>query len=245
MNSIPVSHINVSYPTDPISEVLSPDSGKTLRLFSIRLSNNSGGTSNLGVIRSLASAGIKVFTYDGVTAVDVTSSIIAGTAINFCTSSAGTGLLLQASKKIGYVGINCSTSGTGSPTYAITYFNGSSFVSNSAVFSAFPSPITSGNRYMVIGAGSSWEVGSNIAGLDADKYTLRIAVTSSSNSPQINSIVLGEVIDLAYTVPNLSSFECNFSQDYPLHLDALEGIIPYFSDSDSLNMVTAYYSQDN
>lgn len=245
MNSIPVSHKNAAYITDPIAEFLSPESGKTLRLFSIRLSNNSGAASNLGVIRSLASAGIKVFTYDNVTATDVTSSIVSGTPINFCTTTSGSGLLLQANKPFSFISVNCSTAGTGSPVVTFQYYNGSTFVANGSIFKNFTAPIDSGNDFALVGANSAWVPGSSIAGLDSSKYSLRISVASSGNSPQINSIVLGQLVDMAYTVPNLASFECNFSQDYPLHLDAGEGIIPYFSDIDNLNMVTAYYSQDN
>jgi hypothetical protein len=244
-HSIPIQTAHVGFGASNGTAVISPLINKQIKLFSISLVNRSGSPSDIAVLKGIAVSQFKVFTYSGSSASDVTSTIQGGSNINVCTTSSGSGLIIQSTKKFGFIALNINTAQTGSPTIAYQFWNGSAFASATGI--SVPTSFGSGNNVIYLTQDYLMGVGANSfdSSLDSSMYTIRISVASSGNTPTANSIVVGSTVDFMPQIPNNSSFTSSFSEDYPLTLDGNEKLIPYFSSVNSNNLVSLFYAQDN
>jgi hypothetical protein len=241
---IPVIPLHTSYGDQAKTIVLAPLPSKQIRIFQLKLINRSGNLCDTGILISLAPNQTKQFYYDGAIAHDISSSVQNNTAAQIFDTTAGTAIVVQAKKKFNMIGIVVSTAATGSPSFTPKYFNGSSFVDIPDVMNV---PIfgSIGYALLVFSSPIDWVQGGGLTGIDSLLYTIKILGASVGNQPQATSIKVASMVDFSPGVNINSGMENDWSIDYPLHLEANEGLIPYFSVASPLNLVTAFYSQDN
>ena len=245
-HSIPIKEMQVGFGSVNGTPVLTPLISKQIKVYSMSLVNRSGSTSDLAILKGISTDAYKVFTYDGTSvATEVTSTIQAGSNINICSTTSGSGLVVQSIKRFGFISFNVNTAGTGSPTISVSYWNGSAFVACSSINVA--TSFASGNCVIYVNQNYLMSVGANSfnASLDPNMYALRISVSSSTNSPTANSISVARTCEFAPNVVKDTAFNSSYSQDYPLTLNANESVIPYFSNVSDANMVSMFYAQDN
>lgn len=242
-HSIPIENLCESYNQKAQSLLLSPVVGKQIKLFQIKLLNRSGDFCSIGIFRKLADAGRSVYYYNGTTATNITSRINAGTASQINDTTVGTSLVVQAKRKFGLVGIVVSTASTGSPTFTANYFNGTAFIPLPDIIETVSFGAT-GYTLLVFSAPLDWVPG-GLAGTDQTLYTVKIDTATAGSAAQATSVQVASMLDFAPFVNTNSGLEQSWSVDYPIHLEANEGLLPYFSNPSDKNLVTAFYSQDN
>lgn len=104
-----IEHDHVQYGENGKTAVLSPSSGKSLRIYSAHLHNRSGASADLALARKFPSS-----------IVDVTAT---GTG----------GFLVQCPQKFGMIGLTLTTAATGGTTYTLEYYNGSGYTALTAI----------------------------------------------------------------------------------------------------------------
>lgn len=238
MNAKAIKELNVGV-SNKLEQVLAPTAGKQIRVFSGRLLNGSGSTISSGLFVNMANETRSVYELLSGTYTDVTSTINAGSQITLCTTSANSGIVVQAPKKFHALKIS-SNAQTGSPTLSFQYYNGSSFVTVPSINESFTS-YANGTNLFVFSAPNDWAVGGGGA-LDSDMYSIRIISTSSTNAPVSTSITAYYCVDFQYNIADNAALSVNFSENYPHHLQANEGVSSYFSVAGADNRVTAFYT---
>ena len=154
------------------------------------------------------------------------------------------GLLVQHTKKFNVVCFSIPTDETGAPVYTFSYYNGSAYaaVTNIKAVAAFIKPA---GTYLVFafGAPLNWAKGTTagVGGTDG-MYSLKItATTAPATAPQIDGLVLGELIAFREAVADNGYLEVT-CHDRPLVLDAKESLMPFFATANANNMVEVLYS---
>lgn len=243
-HSIPVEHLHTSYGEKGQSMVLSPLASKQIRIYQVKLLNRSNNLCDVGILRKLADEQRKIFYYDGAVVSEITSAINASTPSIVFDVAANTALIVQARRKFNLIGIIVSTVETGTPVYEGQYFNGTAFVPLPDIIQTI-NLVNLGYSLLVFSSPLDQEVGGE-PGTDQSLYTIKIvATTAPTNAPEITSVQVASMIDFSPGVNINSGMEDSWSVDYPFHLEANEGLIPFFSNPSDLNLVTAFYSQDN
>jgi len=224
--------------------VLSPLASKQIRIYQVKLLNRSNDLCDIGILRKLADEQRKVFYFDGAIPTEITSEMNSNISSQVFDTAANTALIVQARRKFNLIGIIVSTAQTGTPVFEAQYFNGTSFVALPDVIQTIDLANT-GYALLVFSSPLDQEVGGE-PGTDQSLYTIKIvATTAPTNAPEITSVQVASMIDFSPGVNINSGMEDSWSVDYPFHLEANEGLIPFFSNPSDLNLVTAFYSQDN
>lgn len=241
--SHPITPMHRGYEQNCNASLISPNAGKQLKVFDIRLLNRSGLISDIGFMKKLAASALQFFSLIGGVATDISAAIAKGTATGIFTVTGGDGFMVQSPKIFNMVGVTMSTAQTGSPVITINYWNGSAFTAVPNVI-VVPNYTATGYVYLLFNAPRDWVPGGNISGLNSTKYTIEVTAASSTVG-QANAIQVASLLDFSSNIPSDNGFERSYSIDYPLYLDANEGIIPYFSSASAKNMVTIAYSQED
>lgn len=244
-HSIPINELHVGFGSQTGTALLSPLNNKQIKVYSMSMINRSGATCDIAILKSISSNKFKVFSYDGATVSEITTAIQGGTPSTICTTTSGSGLIIQSSKRFGFVSLGVSTAGTGSPTITLKYWNGSAFVSASSLYSQVDFSGSNAVFYINQDFNMKTDPTSFNSGLDNNMYAIQILVSGSTNSPQANSIVVGSTCEFSPQVSKNGTFSSSYDENYPLFLDGDEKIIPYFSVVSPNNMISCFYAQDN
>lgn len=238
----PIQHINTGYSTKSNVPVVVPTAGNQLRLYSIRLDNESGSTIACGFLKTGSNADRQYFTYNGTVLTEVTTALSEGTAESVFAGN-GTGFAIQATQQFQSVLFVIATGSTGG-TFTIKYWNGTSF-SNVLQQIDVPTNFATGQEMVLFSAGADWVPGGNLAGLNQNKYTILFSATGQSGSTTATSAIAGQMIQYAPAVATGTAFEAAFDINYPLQFMGLENLVPYFGTASANNKVIAFYSQES
>lgn len=228
-----------SYPESALSSVVIPPQGKTVELYSIRMTNRPGAgiTCPVGLFQKMSPGNFKVFSYDGTTATEVTDF----SSLNVFDTTNGNGIIFQSDDKFGMMGLNVTAAETGAPVYDYQYFDGASFQTLTTMVS--PASYGSGENHVIFASPLDWVIGSPaIVGLDPDKYTvLFTSSTAPATAVTVDSVILAKLIDFQFALGHNSGFQVSFDPQDPLRFEAAEGVLPYFGVASANNIVSLTY----
>jgi hypothetical protein len=248
----------VGYTVKATTDVVSAISGKQLILREMAV-NNRAATSNI--------CGVKISVPDGMWKagfmdlsatpdyIDRTTLAQSGTTDAFTLFGTGAdddGFVVQCKEKFNLITLQVTTAEVGSPVYAATYWNGTSWAALTTI--EIPAAFTAAEHCIAFAIPTNWAVNSGAAisqvttgnGLDADYYTIKIlATTSPATAPLASRIYVGKVLDFVEALADNNMFDV-----YPpglggLELHGGEGISPYFKTAHADNTVSIKYSIRN
>ena len=230
--------------------IVSPGTGNQLEVFETKLLNRSGATLNMGICVKMANADWKLYritaasTPDGT---DITSTVQAGTTASIISTTNNDGYLVTSARPFNVIGMNIVQAETGAPTYVYSYYNGSSM----STFTPTDTIVytSTGNVTMTMFPSIDWVVGTSSGILDSaitPAYSMRLLATAApSQAVTINSMWVGYALAYGDTVAD------NAALTYPavhsannnavLTLQGQEGIMPFFSTANALNMASVLY----
>jgi hypothetical protein len=225
---------NVMSLTSPLGAA----SNQQLEVCGARLYNASGAPNGLGIMHSINSAQFKIYTLQ-VADTEVTSTLLAESAVSAFTTTNNQGVLFQAKDKFQAVAFNISQAQTGSPVYTYEYHNGSDWAAltliNTPVYSA------TGIQALVFQTPLDWAVGCGSEGGDSSLYSVRaLATTAPSQAVQINKIAICKLLDYQGEVSDKGALEIDFEES-PVLLQVGESIIPFFSYASPDNRIDISY----
>lgn len=198
---------------------------------------NSAGsppTADVGVVRLLSKNNIQVFNYSSGTT--YTSLAVpngsASTVISNATN--GNGFVVQAKRQFGMVGLNISQ--TDAATITASYWNGASW-SALTVIAALSASSAAETRLIFLPPLDWAQGGDGI--LQSNLYAVRIVTaTKPTANIQANDLWVGSWIEFYRNLAAGQGVAVRFQDDYPLLLEADEGIMPYFATSTTDNGMT-------
>lgn len=236
-----------SYPQQSKAALLSPASGKVLQLYAAHLTNRSGGLADLALLKKFGSAAWELGTVSDASTPDLsdqTASIQSGGTVDVFTTTNNDGFIVQSLKPFNMIGLTISQAQTGSPVYAIEYYNGTSFTD--APMLATPDLTSTGDKVYLFAPPSDWAVGGSAGvGVDASMYAIRIrATTAGGQAVQATAAWVAEIMMYQDDVASNGSLGISFPYEFPERLEANEEIIPYFSVASTDNLVTVRYFQE-
>lgn len=241
----PLQILTLGYSTQSTSAALSPGTGKQIHLYQAKVHNRSGGAIDLGLFKRLATAAWKFFTVvaaDTPDATDATTAIQAGSSTALSTLVDNSGFLIQAKQRFNLIGLVVGTAESGgSPVYALSYYNGSTYATVASVASI---AFSSGTKAIVFFPPVDWVVGTTAAvGGDSDKYSIQCIATTaaSSTAPAATSLWVGQCLDFTEGVADNGSLSTLMPAGTPLMLEGNEGIQPYFGTANAINVVNLIY----
>lgn len=231
-----------------------PEKGKTaclsettsqIALLNARAYNNTGGAISVGIVRKIAAGAaahpqfrVWSFVAAGSVYTDVTALVAAGT--NIFTATDNDGFLIQSTHPFGLVGMTVSTAGAGG-TFTYKYSSSATAFTTLTKIDSFDCTGT-GDTYCAFRPPTAWALAGN-AGLDQTMYTVQvIATTAPGGVVAINSLWVGEFLELVSGVADKSGIEVSFPDSKPFLLQAGEGVMPYFSTANAANAFGAYYA---
>lgn len=238
MNRQNLSSVRGAYPYQSLEPFLTAPTAKQLLVHSLVAVNGSAAASGVGLGHSVNGNGWKVFSLQA-SDTEVTADIQAGTAITIFPTTNNYGVLFQAKEKFGMVTFNISQAETGSPMYAYTYWNGSSYASltlrNEPVYSA------TGQQTILFDPPSDWVTGDGSEGGDNELYSIRVlATTAPSQAVQIDELAICKLLAYREEVPSKASVLIDLDVR-KLLLQQGESVIPFFQFPSSLNTLEASY----
>ncbi len=242
MKAKPILHLNTGYPSNGFDAVIDAQQGSQVQVYSARLINESGSASDLALLQALAEDAVTIYTYDGSAATDVTSTISGG--VDLFTSTAGSGLIIETSKKIESFLVNVSGAQSGAQTFGVEYSDGGALQSALQV-SYIPTTFAAGEQAVLFSHGLDYAQGCGITGTDPDKYQIVLTCVEGGESAQIDALKAAIAVQYSPAVSNNSSLEAAFSEQYPLMLEAGESIVPFFEVDSPNNKVIAFYQFQN
>jgi hypothetical protein len=242
MKAKPILHLNTGYSSNGFDAVIDAQQGSQVQVYSARLINESGSSSDLALLQALAEDAVTIYTYDGATATDVTDSLSAG--VDLFTSTAGSGIIIETAKKIESFLVNVSTAQSGAQTFTVEYSDGGALQSALQV-SYIPTTFSAGQHAVLFSHGLDYAPGCGITGTDNGKYQIVLACVEGGESAQIDALKAAISVQYSPAVANNSSLEAAFSEQYPLMLEAGESIVPFFESESANNKVIAFYQFQN
>ena len=221
----------LGYASTDAANVLTAPSSVQLELLTYGLINASALMQNLGLGISFSSSSSSIF------------SLVSGALANFSntlfTTSANDGFIIQSSSPCDLLALKISQAQAGSPIYEYSYWNGSSWT----VFvpQVVPSSYAVGMQHILFPPSYLWVKGGNYAGLDSNKFSLRVrATTAPSQAVQVSAYKICKLITYRESVEAAQSVEANFMDSQYL-LEQGEGLYPYFSIPSINNAVELVY----
>lgn len=234
-----IQRLNTGYAQKSGVPVISPEYGTSIRVYSIRLLNQSGSAAGLGVMVSTANASRNYFTYDGSAIVDQTEALDDQESVNVFDTD-GTGFLLQDETMFQAVLFTIDSGSTGG-TFDVNYWNGSSFSPALQIVDA-PTNFSTGQQFVIFSPGPDWVKGGP-AGTDQNKFSILFSATGQSGPTTATAINPCDMIVYQPNVPADSAFESSFDSSYPLTCGGEERIYPYFGVASPNNKVFSFFSQ--
>jgi len=247
MRAKPIQHLNTGYTGTGYNPVIGSQQGSQIQLYSMRLINESGSAGDLAVLQTLADDAVNVYTFNGTAVTDVTNTILAGSNISLFTATAGSGIVIEAAKKIQAFIVNVSVNQSGANTFAIQYSNGSGFTN---VLQTMNVPTTfngapTGRFVVFFSPGNDFAPGCGLAGTDSSQYQIKFNAVSAGTTCSINALKAAISVQYSPSVANNSALEVVFSEQYPYMLEGGESIVPFFEVSSNNNKVIAFYQYQN
>jgi hypothetical protein len=236
-----LSWVKGAYPNQSLNSFLSANTSRQLLVHSASAYNGSAAAGGVGIGHSMNSNLWKVFSL-GVADTEVTSSIQSGTAITLFSTTNGEGVLFQAKHKFELVSFVISQAQTGSPVYAYTYWNGSSWASLS--LKNTPSFASAEQQSILFDAPIDWEVGDGSEGGDESLYSIRVlATTAPSQAVQIDELKICKVLAYRDEIYPKGVLNLDLS-DRKLLLQQGESLIGFFQFPSPLNTLEASYQNN-
>lgn len=242
MKAKPILHLNTGYSSNGFDAVIGSQQGSQVQVYSARMINESGSASDMAVLQALAENAVTIYTYDGSAATDVTADIALGA--DLFTSTAGSGIIIETSKKIQSFLVNVSTAQSGAQTFLVQYSDGSTVQSALQIVS-IPTTFSAGAQAVLFSHGLDYAPGCGIVGTDSSKYQIVLTCVEGGESAQIDALKAAISVQYSPAIPNNSSLEAAFSEQYPLMLEAGESIVPFFEVDSVNNKVIAFYQFQN
>lgn len=252
MISKSVQHVHLSYAQNGKDAAISPPSGQQLAVFLIAANNRTASAKNVGICKLLPDLEWKLWTFESsAAAVEVTTSIQAGSNQDLFGVGANSGFIFQSSKMFNLVGFSIATGETGSPVYVYEYWNGTSWATLPTVEkfmnrSTSAEGFFSGDQVATFMSPHDWVQGTDVT-TDADSamYSIRVrASTLPSTIPVADDAWVAQFIDYQDSLNSYGSLVKTFPVQRPLVLESQEAIMPYFSGvASSDNVISADYVQ--
>lgn len=247
MRAKPIQQLNTGYAGNGYIPVIPSQQGSQIQLYSARLINESGGPSDLAVLQTLADDAVSVYTYTAPTLVDVTSSLLAGSNVALFNATAGSGIIIEAHKKIQAFLVNVSVNQSGANTFAVEYSNGSGFssaldiISIPTTFNGAPT----GRHLVLFAPGVDFAPGCGIVGTNSQEFQIKFSAVSAGSTCSINALRAAVSVGYSPQIATNGSFELVFSEQYPLLLEGGESVVPFFGAASNANKVIAFYQYQN
>jgi len=224
--------------------VLSPPSGKQLRLFYAKAVNNSAGSIDVGLGVKLADADIQLYTLTAAStpdALDVTSTIQAGTAVNIFTTTANGGYLVSAPRQFGIFGFTVSQAESGSPVYTYQYYDGSTYQTLTTI--SVPSTYGTGTNLVVFAPPQDWAPGTTVAvGGSSTNYNIRVlSTTAGGQAVKATAFWVVDVLGYSLGLADKGSLEIDMTATEGVLLSGQEQLVPYFGTASGKNSVVMAY----
>lgn len=238
MNRQNISYVRGAYPHQSLSYFLAAVDSQQLLVHAVSAINGTPAQNGIGIGHSINRAQWKLWSL-GVSDVELTSDIQDGTAVTIFSTTNGEGALFQAKEKFGMIAFDISQAETGSPVYAYTYWNGSSYAT--LTLKNTPSFAATGKQVILFEPPIDWEAGDGSEGADSSLYSIRVlATTAPSQAVQIDELVICKVLAYREDVMPKACLTLDLSER-KLLLQQGEGIIPFFQFASSLNTLEASY----
>lgn len=239
-----IQDLHIAYEQKSKASVLAPGAGEQLQLHTVIMHNRFVGASDLGLLIKLGPTGYLMGLLQGGSAVaDITAAIQAGSTQDVFTTANNDGFLIQSAKRFNLIGLEITQAqGAGTPVYAYQYYNGTSYVALTDIIES-PNFSSTGSKLLVFSAPRDWVPGSTGAvGGNSGMYSIRaIATTAPAQAVQANEIWVGKFLHFQAQVTTNGNLSITFPYEQPKLLDGGEGVLPYFSNADAKNLVTALY----
>lgn len=230
---------SVAYASQGLTVSYSAPTNQQLLAYSVSAYNGTASENSIGLFHSISDPHVKLYKILAAGDADFTTQIQAGTAVSIFNTTNNDGCLFQSKEKFNMIAFNVSQVQTGSPVYAYTYWNGSTYSTltllNTPVYTA------TGTQVAVFNAPIDWVAGDGSEDANAEFYSIRvISTTAPSQAVQINSLKVGKMLKYSDFVLPGSSVSLNF-EDQPYLLQAGEAIIPFFSYTNASNRLEITY----
>lgn len=238
--------ILVGYSERGKTKVLSPSTGNQFEIYQAEAHNRSGGTIDAGIgVRFADVAG--AWSLGTITAastpdfLDATTTIQAGSNVTIFTTTNNDGFLVQSKKRFNLIGLTIAQANTGSPTYVVSYYNGSAYTT--LVTISAPTDYAVGTQVIVFAAPPDWAVGTTAAvGGSTTLYSIRVAATAAPSQAVIASAAwVAQLVKYNEGVVDNASSTFDTGTQEPILLEANEGIIGYFGSASTANTVRVLY----
>ncbi len=147
-------------------------------------------------------------------------------------------LYIGCKRPFGLFGMTITTGEAGSPVYAYTYYNGSSFSALTLVESL--SAYSAGDKKLVFIPPYDWAVGGD-SNLDQSYYYVRVRSTTLSTTPVgLTAGWFGEMLAYREGVVDNGTLLLDATVE-PLMFEGGEGLFPYFGTANAANLIEASY----
>lgn len=231
----------VAYATKGKANAFIVAASKQVYVYNARAFNNSGGAITCGICRSLSYSQLNLWTLTtgGTVYTNSTAAIAAATATTLFTTVNNDGYILTSKRRFNLVQMTVSTA-SGGGTYTYKYWNGSAYTTLTTL--EVPVYSAAADIWVVFQAPSDWVVGGP-ASVAQDQYSIQvIATTHPTTLVAINSLVVGEMLDLYQAVPDAAAVQLSFPDSKPFLLNGGEGLFPYFSTAAADNQFGCFYT---
>ncbi len=244
MNTRLLQTLITSYAQNAKDSVLSPSTGKQIKLYYAKLTNRSGGTIDVGILKKLATTGsYALFGSAAGVGSDLTTAINAGTASTILTTTTNDLFVVQCREKFSLIGLTVSQAQAGSPVYIYQYWNGTIWTTLTTI--SVPTSYTTGTQLIVFLPPSDWAVGGDgTTNLDATRYSVRCkATTAPSTAVKVTALWAGLMLDFKPNLDHESSMEYKGADPtLCLMFDGGESLLPYFGGTATANnLIHAQY----
>lgn len=247
MNTRLLQTLITSYGQTCKDSILSPAIGHQLRLYSAKLTNRSGLSADLALLKKLASSdSFYLFRSSSGVGTDITAAVVAGTASTILTNVNNDCFIIQSRERFALIGLNFSSASGTPPALAYEYWNGSW---SSLTTISIPTSLSTGTNLIFFIPPSDWIVGgTGTTGLNSARLSVRIRnITASSQIIQADNAWIGSMIDYQPNVNDSESLEFKTADpSLSLMFDGGESLLPYFGGVPTVNNVVQvqYMIQD-
>jgi hypothetical protein len=232
-----------AYATKGKLAAVSAPTARQLAIFNARAWNRSGSTLNVGILRKLAAylTGYGLYTYlaSGPTVTVVSAAALAAGQV-VATVTNNDGFIVQGKRRFGFVGFTVSNTAANG-TYAFKYWDGTTWQSLTTIEN--PTNLAStGDKFIAFLSPVDWAAGGP-TGVDSTMYSILVQhTTAPDDTGAINALWVAEMLEYYEGVADNVGVQVSFDAERPFMLDALEGLMPYFSTANAANAFGSFYS---
>lgn len=223
MYNLPLQYANIGYGQNSKDVALAPPSNKQLHLYACTVKNESGGPIDMAILKRMGAFSLYTLTAAS------TPDAVAATAPITTFAANNDGFLVQSQFKFGMIGFAITTGQAGG-TFAIQYYNGTSYTT----LTTFVAPAnygSTGQFQYIFNAPVDWAKGTTAAiGGDTGMYSIRvISSTAAAGGVVIDSIFIAELLKYQVAVADHGELSINPALALqPIMFSGAEGVQPYF-----------------